>query len=208
MKEGKRRRRLDADAARTLILDAAEKRLAAVGPAGIRLQEVAADAEVSHPTVLHHFGSREQLVQAVIVRALGALHKDLIEALRASSGDEQKLETILENVGNTLQQSGHARVIMWLALEGHPLNTSEMPLGGVVDAAHAVRLSMVKPEQAEQVTRDDTARMVVLAALALVGGAVIGPMVLGNAGLDDSSREMTRFRSWLAHLINDHVKRI
>ncbi|MGH7329781.1 MAG: TetR/AcrR family transcriptional regulator, partial [Polyangiaceae bacterium] len=61
-KKAKPRRRLDAEAARKLILDATERRLVRVGPSGIRLQEVAKDAGVSHPTVLHHFGSRELLV--------------------------------------------------------------------------------------------------------------------------------------------------
>src|SRR6478736_553059 len=68
----KPRVRRDAETARAAILEATEKRLVHVGPSGIRLQEVAADAGVSHPTVLHHFGSREALVQAVIVRAFQA----------------------------------------------------------------------------------------------------------------------------------------
>ena len=52
-----RRVRRTAEAARAAILEAAEKRLAEAGPAGIRLQGVAADVGVSHPTVLHHFCS-------------------------------------------------------------------------------------------------------------------------------------------------------
>ncbi len=200
MTERKPRRRLDADAARTLILDATEKRLAAVGPSGIRLQEVAADAGVSHPTVLHHFGSRELLVKAVIDRSLRALNASLVEAILASSGDEHQLEALLENVHNALGQSGHARVVMWLALEGHHVGeNNDVSLKDVVDAAHALRLS--RHRRGPIPAREDTARTVVLATLALIGGAVVGPAVLKNAGLGESADESKRFRNWLARLL-------
>ena len=44
---------------------------------------VAADAGVSHPTVLHHFGSRDLLVKAVIARSLQAINATLVEAIGA-----------------------------------------------------------------------------------------------------------------------------
>ncbi len=207
MKERKPRRRLDADAARTLILDVTEKRLAEVGPSGIRLQEVAADAGVSHPTVLHHFGSREQLVQAVIARSLDAINRNLIAAMEASSGDEQQLETLLENVGNALQESGHARVVMWLALEGYRANAAEVPLGLVVDAAHALRLTKLSGENSVLPTRQDTGRAVVLTTLALLGSAVAGPMVLENAGMANSPQEVKKFRAWFARIVFDYLTR-
>ena len=69
-KKGPRTRRT-ADEARRLILDAAERQLAEVGPAGLRLQEVAKEVGVSHPTVLHHFGSREELVEYCLRRCRG-----------------------------------------------------------------------------------------------------------------------------------------
>src|SRR5688572_5204467 len=66
----KKRVRRTAGAAREAILDAAEKRLAEGGPAGLRIQEIARDVGISHPTLLHHFGSRAALVEAVVDRAL------------------------------------------------------------------------------------------------------------------------------------------
>src|SRR5271165_6132693 len=90
------RRRRTGEDARTAILDAAEQRLVASGPAGIRLQEVAADVGLSHPTVLHHFGSREGLVEAVVARALDSLHAGLLQAVRASPQGTDQLVTILD----------------------------------------------------------------------------------------------------------------
>jgi len=197
------RRRLDAEAARELILDATEKRLVRVGPSGIRLQEVAADAGVSHPTVLHHFGSRELLVKAVIARSVRAINASLVEAINASRGDEAQLEALVENVAAVLEESGHARVVLWLALEGHRIAGAEAHLADVVEAAHALRLA--RRERAPKPTHDDTARTVVLAALALIGGAVLGSALLENAGLGEGARESKKFRSWLARLLIEHL---
>ncbi len=199
--KGKPRRRLDADAARALILDATEKRLVVVGPSGIRLQEVAADAGVSHPTVLHHFGSRDLLVKAVISRSLHAINASLVTAIEASGGDESRLEAMLDNVATALEESGHARVILWLVLEGHRIDGTDVRLTHVVDATHALRLARRPRGKA---TREDTARTVVLASLALVAGAVLAPTMLENAGLGGGPRSASDFRKWLARLLLAH----
>jgi AcrR family transcriptional regulator len=196
----KPRRRLDADAARELILDAAEKRLVVVGPSGIRLQEVAADAGLSHPTVLHHFGSRGQLVQAVIARSLHAINASLVTAISASSGDEEELEAIVESVAAAFERTGHARVVLWLALEGYRIDGTKVRLNDVVDATHALRLAR-KTRAKTKPTREDTARIVVLATLMLVAGPVLTPNLLQNAGLDGDPRATTHFRKWVSKLL-------
>lgn len=201
----KKRRRLDAEAARELILDATEKRLVTSGPSGIRLQEVAADAGVSHPTVLHHFGSREALVKAVIARSLRAINASLVEAIVASSGDEKKLEGLIENVARVFEKSGHARVALWLALEGQSIDSAEARLHEVVDAAHSLRLARTKHKKPP--AREDTARTVVLAALALMADAVLGATMRENAGLGGDERSSVEFRRWLARLLLDHLDR-
>jgi AcrR family transcriptional regulator len=202
-KKKTRRRRLDADAARALILDVTEKQLAAVGPSGIRLQDVAREAGVSHPTVLHHFGSRAELVKAVIARSLKAINESLVVAINASAGDETKLETILENVAVALDSSGNARVMMWLALEGHRIDPAEAHLADVVDAAHALRVS--RREGKHVPSRDDTARAIVLTTLTLLASAVIGEPIFENAGLEGRARELKSFRAWLAKVLIAHL---
>jgi AcrR family transcriptional regulator len=198
----KPRRRLDAEAAREVILDATEKRLVIVGPSGIRLQEVAADAGVSHPTVLHHFGSRDLLVKAVITRSLHAMNAALVEAIVASGGDEKQLEAMMENVAVALEKSGHGRVILWLVLEGHRIDGAKVRLYDVVEATHALRLAHKKTKG--RPSRDDTARVVVLAAIALVGGSVLMPSMLENAGLVSDADGAAQFRRWLSRLLLTH----
>jgi AcrR family transcriptional regulator len=199
----KPRRRLDAEAARALILDATEKRLVTVGPSGIRLQEVAADAGVSHSTVLHHFGSRELLVKAVTARALRAIDANLIEAMGRSGGDPDQLEVMLENLAKALEQSGYSRVMLWLALEGHHFDPDEVPLTAVVEAAHTMRLGRRK--HTKRPPRDDTARIVVLVTIAICCGGVLTPSLLANAGLPSDPAGQAKFRSWLTRLLISYV---
>jgi AcrR family transcriptional regulator len=201
--KNKPRRRLEADAARELILDATEKRLADAGASGIRLQEVAADAGVSHSTVLHHFGSRELLVKAVVTRSIETINAHLVEAIQASAGDDADLEAMLDNVADALERTGHARVVLWLALEGHPVDGGEVQLHDVVDAAHALRLS--RKRNAKKPTREDTGRTIVLATLALVSSSVLAPTLLANAGLPADARAGAEFRRWLARLLIAHL---
>jgi AcrR family transcriptional regulator len=66
----KRGRAGDPVATRKRILDAAEARLLKLGPNGLVLEAVAADAKVSKGGLLYHFGSKESLVDGLIERML------------------------------------------------------------------------------------------------------------------------------------------
>src|SRR5580693_5678142 len=107
------RKRRTADEARAAILDAAERRLVASGPTAIRLQEVAADVGVSHPTVLHHFGSREALVEAVVRRALDSLQAQLLAAVNAAPSSADDVTSLLDAVFDALAVGGHGRTFLW-----------------------------------------------------------------------------------------------
>jgi len=221
--KAKPRRRRDAESAREAILDAAEKQLVVNGPSGIRLQEVATEAGVSHPTVLHHFGSRELLVKAVCTRSLQAIHAGLVEAIDSqgesagvlparrpiagSTGGDDQLAALLDGVYDALTKSGHARVMMWLALEGQRLDGADVRLDQVVSATHELRKKRVRATGSRRaIPVEDTAHAVVLAALALVGSAVIGPPIFENAGLGGDAAAGVRFRSWLAKLLTRHLE--
>jgi AcrR family transcriptional regulator len=202
---GKPRRRLDAEVARGLILDAAEKRLVTVGPAGIRLQEVASDAGVSHPTVLHHFGSRELLLKALITRSAQRINAEVIEALARTGSDDMQLEALLENVAHNLESSGSARVMLWLALAGHNVDATA-GFGALVDAAHALRLARWSGSS-KRPTREDTARVMVLVTIAIVGGSVLAPSLLGDAGLPLEPATHVQWKRWFARFVLGHIDR-
>src|ERR1700683_1695598 len=87
---GKRTRRTPEEA-RRLILEAAQAAIARTGPDGLRLQEIAAAAGISHPLILHHFGSRAGLLRALTNEAAIELKDKLVDAMTAgdfSVGDQ------------------------------------------------------------------------------------------------------------------------
>jgi AcrR family transcriptional regulator len=192
------RKRRTAEEARSAILDAAERRLVADGPGAIRLQEVAADVGVSHPTVLHHFGSREGLVDAVVERALDSLHSALVAAVRASPESPDQVETMLEAVFEGLVSGGHGRAFLWLALSGYAPSGKDLRVRTVAEVVHEVRRQKCRSAGKRTPPFEDTYFTVLLPALALLSLSVIGP--------DDDPREPARFRAWLARLIHRHLK--
>jgi AcrR family transcriptional regulator len=197
------RKRRTAEEARAAILDAAERRLVAAGPAGIRLQEVAADVGVSHPAVLHHFGSREALVKEVCERRFASIHEDLVRAIASSAGGAEQIGAMLDSVAHALEAHGHGRAVFWLALEGLMKKRDELRLHDVGIAAHALRGKLRKTRAPPL---DDTLYVVALAALALLAESVLGKAILRDAGLGEDRAARARFRTWLAELLADHLE--
>ncbi len=198
------RTRRTAEKARTAILDAAERRLVASGPAAIRLQEVAADVGVSHPTVLHHFGSREGLVNAVVARALDSLHVGLLSAVRAPREGPDQVAELLDSVFETLASGGHARAFLWLALSGYEPSLDQLRVRSVAEAVHEVRRGRRKGKK-RMPPFEDTYFAVLLPALALLSMSVT---VRGADGAyEDEPCGPRRFRQWLARLIHHHLER-
>jgi AcrR family transcriptional regulator len=197
------RKRRTADEARAAILDAAEKRLALSGPAGIRLQDVAKDVGVSHPTVLHHFGDRDSLVQAVVDRALDSLHVSLLAALAGSVPGPNQVGELLERVNAALVESGHARAFLWLALAGYRMSADDLRIRSFADVVHEVRRERRKAMKRDVPSYEDTYFSVLLPALALMTLSVIEPQ---RGSKRDARFDVAHFRAWLAKLVHHHLE--
>lgn len=202
----KKRQRRSAEEARSLILDAAERRLAEAGPGGIRLQDVAAEVGVSHPAILHHFGSREGLVRAVVDRAMRALEADLVEAFQSTDGGPPDGAAMLDAVFETLADKGHGRLLAWLLLSGYEdalhLDAARASWRAITDATHALRTA-----GGRRADREDTSFTVILAALAIFGQAIAGRTTFRMAGVDRDRAVERRFRKWLAGVLVEHLER-
>lgn len=202
-KEEEPRKRRTAEEARIAILDAAERMLVAAGPAGIRLQEVAAAVGVSHPTVLHHFGSREALVQEVCARRYASLRGDVVNAIEGSVGAPEQLGAVLDSVYAALSQNGHGRTVFWLSLEGVSEDGGQQHLRDIALAVHALRERMSGSK--EQVPFEDSQHVVALCSLVLLAQSVMGEETLHDVGLGSSQAAGARFRSWLTRLLTEHL---
>jgi AcrR family transcriptional regulator len=196
-----KRVRRTAEDARRQILDAAEIRLAQTGPAGIRLQDVAADLGISHPVILHHFGSREGLIRALTDRAVEELRDKLMLALNAA---DIRTESILGEVFNAFR-GGLAQRLAWLAITGtderredHDRVTLE-----IVRLVHEMRVANAPPGVA--VDEEDTRSIVYLVTAAAFGDAIFGAQLRRRAGLSQDAAAGKAFQRWFAELLRLHL---
>jgi AcrR family transcriptional regulator len=73
------------------ILDAARAEFAAVGFAQAKLADIAGRAGITRPSLLYHFGSKEELYRAVVQSCFGRLALALTEAMTANTGFLERL---------------------------------------------------------------------------------------------------------------------
>lgn len=197
------RRRLSREDALELIFDATEKRLREHGPDAIRIQEIAEDVGMSHPTVLHHVGSREELLQEVCSRALLTLETELIEVFSSQEGRPEIAPT-LHRIDEVLRGRGQARLIAWLTLtQPSEEGNAKSRLADVIKALHAARAA-----DAPRASFEDTAFAVLLASSAMVGASLLGPGLFAMAGLPSGEPTLKKFREWFAALMVDHAERV
>lgn len=189
------------DEARALILDAAEKRLEEGGPDGIRLQEIAADVGVSHPTILHHFGSREALVDAVVMRALAGIQEEAAASLGSEGFAEADATALLTRIMKALSERGHARVLAWLALTGNAQDDPNHLLRAVAQTLHARRTA----ETGCEAPFEDSLFVVALSSLVLFGEGIFGQGTWNSAGLASDQGVSDRFHAWLVTVLRGHM---
>lgn len=200
--------RRTADDARELILDAAEAQLARQGPDSLRLVQLADEIGMSHPAILHHFGSRDGLVRAVVERTARRIEAQVFATLRGDLGDDQAV-SLMERLFRALADEGHARLLVWMYLSGHDVD----PVGygvrmqHIAQTIHAMRVAGGACG-ATKADAEDTLFTVLLAGLALFGNAIAGDALRTSAGIGDDvdAGANGRFLTWLAKLLREHLE--
>jgi AcrR family transcriptional regulator len=205
MASGPKRVRRTPEEARRLILDAAEQVMARSGPGGLRLQEVAEAAGVSHPAILHHFESREGLIRALNRRTLDELAEATraqLEASRTGGGSGQALRTAFAAYRN-----GFAQRVVWLIQSGALAREQEAGprlLEEMAERLHALRRSHSPPGREPDPA--DSRAIIHLITIAALGDALVGPRLRRAADPDAEADLRDGFEDWLAALINAHIR--
>jgi len=195
-KQEKRIRR-SPEEARRLILDAAEKIGGAKGPAGLRLQDVAREAGVSHPTILHHFGSREGLIRALNVRAAEELTRSLLGRMGERGGDG--IAQVF-----AAYRGGVAERTVWLIQAGAMPEPGASPLlGEVLEAMQAMRRKFSRPGHEPDIA--DSRNVLNLVAAAALGDALIGARLRAGSGAPEAEAGRD-FEKFLDALVSDFLK--
>ena len=201
-KQEKRIRRSPEEAQR-LILDAAERSMGAGGPASLRLQDVAREAGVSHPTILHHFGSRDGLIQALNLRTIQQLRTVLIGVLGASPGSsENAIAPIFAAYRNGLAQR-----MVWLMQSGSfVMGPAGLPmLDEMVLALQALRERLAGPGVPIDIA--DTRAIVHLVTFTAFGDALLGKRLRQASSEAEEIANREWFENWFSELLNVYMTR-
>ena len=111
------RERRTPEAARGLILDAAERVFAQVMPDQVGLRDIAREAGISHALVTHYFGTYEALARATLDRRITAARELAIQRLAATTpgpGNLPLLEVLLQVIEDPVM----LRLVGWAILTG------------------------------------------------------------------------------------------
>lgn len=181
------RRRRSAEEAREEILHIAQTSLLERGPDALRLHEVAAEMGVSRQAVLHHFGSREELLREVVRRAWLGLFEELRDLV--SQADDFTPARFLERVDEVTRRRGNARLGAWLLLSGEGL-----PATLFQDALAGLPAALTEEGSEPR----DARYTLLLAGAALFGDALFGVRLRQALGLVDSEEARADFREWMA----------
>lgn len=182
--------------ARDKILDAAEEIVVEVGPAGLRISAVAKKAGMAHPNIIHHFGSRQGLLNAlaerVSERSTARIKQAISDALKAN---ENNRLAALTKVLDTVYQGDEGRAAVWLHLAGAQSSLKEH-MQEIIELSHQLQKSI-----SDEIDIHSTTRMVMLVTLALIGEVVCGSTIKEALRGDTENSNIDDFRPWLAELL-------
>ena len=193
-----KRIRRSPEEARAQILDAAEGVMAkGGGPASLRLQDVAKLAGISHPTILHHFGSREGLVRALNLRALERLTTSAVPGPADADSSIDGVKLSFE-----AYRDGLAQRMVWLLQSSDQSPGRTALFDEVVERFHKLREQFARPGFEPDMA--DSRAVVHLITIAAFGDALIGAR-LRQAG---SKEPVVRrdFERWLSALIDTFLR--
>ena len=200
MSRSARRVRRTTEEARQLILGTAQALIARTGPEGLRLQDIAAAAGISHPLILHHFKNRAGLIRALTREAAAELRDRLVAAMNQPEySPAEQLDRVFEAF-----RGGLAQRLAWLAVVDPAGGEADsaMILREIADTLQARRFATAPP--GNEVTREDTECLIHLVAIAAFGEAMYGRQLRRSAGIDAGEKAVRRFRDWFAALIRVH----
>ena len=100
------------DATRESLLRSAAEAFASKGFSGARVDEIAARAKANKAMIYYHFGSKEGLYKAVLLRHIGGIHREIGSALEAEKDPVRRLQLLYRSLGEAFQARSALPFIM------------------------------------------------------------------------------------------------
>lgn len=194
------RTRRSPEAAKELILEAAEKRLAEGGPEAVRVQKIAGDLGLTDAAIYHHFRNREGLLDALArfgARRLRASMEELVAQQKESAGPD--IATIVHLTLDTFETRGYAQLVLWLASAGKPVDRGSGMFGSLVELfedTHAKRPGRRKPRNNGEPL--EPRYLAALLIMVCAAEPLFGSISRRSVGLGGSKAASEEFRDWFA----------
>ena len=189
------------DEAKRLILEAAGRLLAAGGPSAVQVRAVAAEVGVSDAAVNHHFGTREQLLSALLrfggTRLKSQLHA-VLGTLAEGPADPAELVRLLA----ALYADGYAELALALHQSGWRDTGSGM-LDEIVDRLHAQARADCAATGRTPPTREAIQLTVAALHQAVATEPLFGGEFRRSVGLDAAARD--RMLDWWTETLRSTV---
>lgn len=167
-----------------------------VGPAGLRISSVAKKAGMAHPNIIHHFGSRDGLINALAERVgQRATERIAIAIKQATEAAPEDRVDAMTHVLDTAYPGNEGKAAVWLYLNG--AESSLKPnMERIVQLSHSLRQTIDS-----RANLPNTNRLVMLITLALVGEVVSGPSIKDALGFGDNDTSQAHFHRWLTEIL-------
>lgn len=176
------RRRFSPEESRYAALDAARALLVESGPQAVTLKAVAGRIGRTHATLLHHFGSAEELRKALIERMAGAITGTIRDAVLRSRAENRNPREVVDLTFDAFGPGGAGALASWMILSG-----DEDALDPILTAIHDLvdELAADEHAQPDRPIHRETLQLVLMA----LGDALLGAPMARALGLDrDAAR--------------------
>jgi len=192
-------RRRNVAATRDAILRAAERRLIDGGPEAIRLEKIAADARVSHPAILYHFGSREGMVEAMVLNGMKRLQQQILEGW--PSAKEPDVEGTFKRLYELASRRGVARMLAGVILIGRDIGVMRPGVfRPAAERLHAGRVRRATRDGTRTPELEDSLFAATFLMVLVLGDSLFGNSLRRAVGIR-SKDSAQRFRRWLVKLV-------
>ena len=203
-----KRVRRSPEEARDAILAAARDRLQTFGIEGLKIADVARDAGMSHATLLHHFGSSDEMRRALVERMANALLSEFIGVLDGGPPDATRLGDLFTRLYHGLSLERHAQLFAWFALTA--LDNPDQLANTAKDTRplFTALLEQMTRHNAELGGSAQLARYIVLLVVSSAIGLGVASPWLKRVKLLTGRDEIGDFARWFAEFLLVHRERL
>lgn len=202
-------KRQPAEQARREILEHAELLLLDHGPDALKLERIAKSMGSTHSRILHHFGSRNALLEALLDHGRQKILSsklDAIEGLDRKPANDTELVELLADVSNQIVASDRRTRIpeLMAALKVYGVRLDQEAEGtydDIIAVLHLLRGAFAAKRGLTAPTEDDSRFLIVLAVFCLFAEGTIGDEIRNAARCGDPVESRKRFWDWFAEML-------